>query len=104
MAFTATTPNSAGAWRPDIYEFAPEDVVPEALIMRASTTAKSVEGDAPSARVAYVDDDGAQFTAEASAIPEAHPVLAERLIHTAKVTQLVRVSREQYLQVGTAQQ
>ena len=27
MAFTATTPNSAGAWRPDVYTFAPTDVV-----------------------------------------------------------------------------
>jgi hypothetical protein len=71
MAFTATSPNSAGAWRPDIYEFAAEDVVPEALIMQASTVANAVEGDAPSVRVAYVDDDGAQFTAEANEIPEA---------------------------------
>ena len=56
MPFTATTVNSAAAWRPDLYEFAPADALPEALILQCTTQAGSVEGDAPSVRVAFVDD------------------------------------------------
>jgi hypothetical protein len=40
-------------------------------------------------RVVYVDDDYAQLTAEGDEIPEV-------LVHTAKVTRLVRFSNEQY--------
>ncbi|MEV0851479.1 phage major capsid protein [Nocardia fluminea] len=101
---TETTVNSAGAWRPDLQAFAPVDVVPDALILETSTVAGSVEGDAPVVRVAYVDDADAQFTDEGAAIPEADPDLSEALIHTRKITQLVRLSREQYAQNGTAEQ
>ena len=104
MAFTHTTATSAGAWRPDVYTFAPADAVPDALVLQCSTVAGQIEGDAPVMRVAYVDDDQAQFTAEGDEIPEGEPALAEVLVHTAKVTQLVRLSNEQYLQANTAGQ
>lgn len=104
MSFTATTSNSAAAWRPDLYAFAPTDVVGEALIIRTSTHAGQVEGDAPSIRVAYVTDDEAVFKAEGADLDEGNPALSEVLIHTAKITQLVRLSREQYSQEGTADQ
>ena len=104
MPFTATTVNSAAAWRPDLYEFAPADALPEALILQCTTQAGSVEGDAPSVRVAFVDDDEATFTAEGQNVEEASPALSEVLVHTAKVTRLVRLSREQYNQDGTADQ
>ena len=48
-------------------------------------------------RVAYVDDDYAQFTAEGDEIPEV-------LVHTAQVTRLVRLSNEQYNQTNAASQ
>lgn len=104
MSFTATTPNSAAAWRPDQFTFAPSDVVPQALVLQCSTVAGSVEGDAPSVRCAFVVDDQAGFTAEADPIDEAHPQLAEAVVFTGKITQLVRLSREQYQQTGTAEQ
>ncbi|MDV3130010.1 phage major capsid protein [Mycobacterium sp. 21AC1] len=104
MAFTATTVNSAKAWAPDITTFAPADAVPDALILQCSTVSGQVDGDAPAVRVAYVDDDEAQFTAEGSEIPEGEPTLAEVLLHTAKVTQLVRLSNEQFNQTNTATQ
>lgn len=104
MAFTATTVTSAAAWRPDHYEFAPADVVPHALILQLSNVAGSIEGDAPAVRVAYINDDEATFTPEADEIEEANPQLAERLVHTAKITKLVRISIEQYQQQGTAAQ
>ena len=102
MSFTATTPNSAAAWRPDAFEFAPADVIPEALILQCTTVGATVEGDAPAVRVAYVDDDQAQLSDEGDEIPEAHPDLAERLIFTSKITQLVRLSNEQFQQESTA--
>jgi HK97 family phage major capsid protein len=104
MAFTATTVNSDKAWAPDVTAFAPVDVVPEALILQCSTVSGEVVGDEPSLRVAYVDDDEAQFTAEGDIIPEGEPTLAEVLVHTAKVTQLVRLSSEQWSQQSTAVQ
>ena len=99
-----TTPTTGGAWSPDVQLFAPADAVPNALILECSTVAGSIEGDDPAVRVAYIDDDDAQFTAEGSEIPEAEPQLAEVLVHTAKITQLVRVSTEQYSQESTAKQ
>jgi HK97 family phage major capsid protein len=104
MPFTHTTSTAAGAWRPDVYTFAPADVVPDALILQCSTVSGDVEGDEPVLRVAYVDDDQAQFTAEGDPIPEGESVLAEVLVHTAKVTQLVWLSNEQYGQTNTAAQ
>ncbi|MBU3749814.1 MAG: phage major capsid protein [Mycobacterium sp.] len=104
MAFTAQTGNSAYPWRPDVTTFAAQDVLGEALILQASVVAGAVEGDAPSVRVAYINDDVATFVAEASEIPEAEPELAECVIYTGKVSQLIRVSREQYFTNGTAEQ
>jgi len=97
-----TTDTSAKAWSPDVQAFAAADVIPEALILQTSTVAGSIEGDEPAVRVAYVDDADAQFTSEGADIPEAEPTLSEVLVHTGKVTLLVRVSREQWQQNGTA--
>lgn len=99
---TETTITSAAAWRPDISTFAPSEVIPDALILQTSIVAGSVEGDAPAVRVAYVDDASATFTAEGAEISEADPALSEKLVYTGKVSQLVRLSREQWSQQGTS--
>lgn len=101
MAFTVTTPSSDAAWRPDHFSFAPTDVIPDSLQLQTSTAAGNIEGDEPSVRVAFITDDTAKFVAEADPIDEAQPSLSEALIHTSKVSMLVRVSREQYLQPQT---
>lgn len=101
---TETTSTSAVAWRPDVSIFAPVDVVPDALILKTSLVGAEIEGDAPSLRVAYVDDAAAQFTAEGTEIPEANPGLSEVQVFTGKITQLIRLSAEQYRQTETAQQ
>lgn len=101
---TETTTTSAYAWRPDDTTFAPADVVPEALIMRTSTVAGSIEGDKPVLHVAYIDDDDAEFVAEAAEIDESNPALAEVAVATGKISQLVRLSNEQWRQEGTAGQ
>lgn len=101
---TETTSTSAAAWRPDLTAVAPVDAIPDAIILQASTVAGEVEGDAPSVRVQYIDDASADFVAEGAAIPEADPDLAEVVVHTAKLSQLVRLSREQWVQPGTENQ
>lgn len=102
MANTETTLTSAKAWAPDQGAFSPAEVVPDALILQHSTVSGIIEGDAPALRVAYVTDDTAKFTAEGAEIDEANPGLNEVLVHTAKITQLIRLSNEQYRQAGTA--
>lgn len=104
MAFTATTVNSAGAWRPDVYTFSPSDVIPEALVIQCSTHSGEVEGDQPVVRCAYIDDATAEFVAEGDEIDESQPSLAEVLVATGKVSQLVRLSREQFQQDSTSEQ
>lgn len=100
---TEMTTNSAKAWSPDLTTFDPSDAIPEALVLQVSTRAGVVEGDDPAVRVAYVDDADAGFEAEGDVIPEADPGLSEVVVHTGKVAQLVRLSREQWVQQGTAQ-
>ena len=99
---TETTSTSAKAWSPDVSAFAATDVIPDALVLETSTVVGRIEGDEPAVRVAYVDDAAATFVAEAATIPEADPALSEVLVHTGKVAQLVRLSREQHSQSNTA--
>ena len=99
---TETTVTSSQAWRPDVQGFVPTDVIPDAIILQASTVAGRIEGDQPMLRVPYVDDAAATFVAEGAAIPEADPALSEAVVATGKISQLVRLSREQYTQTGTA--
>lgn len=101
MSFTHTTSSSAVAWRPDQFTFAPETVLGEALIFRATTVAGHIEGDAPSLRVAYALDADADFVDEGAEIDESEPELAEALVYTKKFAQLLRITREQYKQAGT---
>src|SRR5699024_84741 len=101
---TQTTLTSSKAWAPDQNIFSPADAVPDALILSHSTVGGVIDGDEPALRVAYVDDADAHFTAEGTEIPESDPALNEILVFTGKITQLVRLSREQYYQNGTANQ
>jgi len=101
MAFTSTTVNSAAAWRPDLYTYEPETVLADAAIMAHSTSGGVIQGDAPAIRVAFVHDDTAEFYDEGTDIDEGTPGLSEAVVHTRKFAQLIRISREQYSQVGT---
>ncbi|MBY4573974.1 major capsid protein [Gordonia paraffinivorans] len=104
MAFTATTSNSDAAWRPDVNVFAPVDTVPEAVLLQATTVSGEIIGDAPSLRVGYVTDDDATVTAEGQEIDEGEPELDEVVVTTSKISQLVRISNEQWRQLGTSDQ
>src|SRR4051812_6013844 len=99
---TQTTVTSAKAWSPDLTAVAPQLAVPDALVLATSTVAGSVEGDEPAVRCQYVDDASAGFVAEGAVISEAAPNLAEVLVYTGKVAQLIRLSREQWVQPNAA--
>lgn len=101
MAYTHSTANSAAAWSPDQFTFAPADALPEAAILNHSTVAAEIHGDEPAVRVAYAVDDDAKFVAEGAEIDEAEPDLNEAVIYTRKFAQLLRITREQYRQSGT---
>jgi HK97 family phage major capsid protein len=101
---TETTATSAKAWAPDVTAINPGEAVPNALILITSTVAGEVEGDAPAVRVQYVDDAEADFVAEGAPIPEADPELAETTVYTGKVAQLIRLSREQWVQPNAEDQ
>jgi HK97 family phage major capsid protein len=98
MSFTAATTNSAAAWRPDQFSFQPEDVLPAAAILVASSVVGRIEGDQPSVRVANIDDDSADFVAEGAPIDESEPALNEAVVYTRKIAQLIRLTNEQYRQ------
>ncbi|MGW0038410.1 phage major capsid protein [Gordonia sp. NPDC003376] len=99
-----TTKTTDAGWSPDVQAFAPTDIVPDALIVQASTKAATVEGDDVATRVCYIVDDAAQVSPEGAEIPEANPDLSESLVFSSKITQLVRVSREQFGQSGVGNQ
>ncbi|MCA4722612.1 phage major capsid protein [Mycolicibacterium fortuitum] len=101
---TQTTTTSEYAWRPDQTAFHAADVIPEALILQTSTVSGQIDGDKPSLHVAYVDDADAEFVAEAADIDESDPAMAEVIVHTGKISQLVKLSREQFYQQGTPDQ
>lgn len=98
---TIKTQNTATAWSPDVTKMSAADVIPDALVLQTSTVAGRIEGDEPALRVAYVDDAPAGFEPEGELIPEVDPGLSETVVHTGKVAQLVRLSREQWHQSGT---
>ena len=98
-----STTGSPRGWSTDVQSFLPEDVLPDLLVQQAPTiVAAALQGDAPVARVPWVDDDDATFVPEGAEIPEADPVLAETVIRTGRVSQLVVLSREQYNQTQAA--
>jgi len=92
---TETTVTSAKAWAADITALAPDELVPDALILDCATYYGTIEGDAPAIRVAFVDDAAASIVPEGGAIAESVPGLSEILVYTSKIAQLVRLSREQ---------
>lgn len=93
-----TTVSSAPGWSPDLTYYPATEAVPDALILQTSTVAGQVDGDRPAVRCLYVDDAAAAFVDEGAPIDEADPDLAEVLVFTGKVAQLVPVSQEQWRQ------
>lgn len=104
---TTTTTTTEFGWRPDAVVFAPDDVVPEALLLRTSTVSAEIQGDEPSLHVPFVLDagesgTGAVYRAEGVALADEAPTLDEVLVHSLKATRLATVSQEQFYQAPTA--
>jgi len=97
-----TTNSSAPGWSPDVVFFPANEVIPDALVLRTSTVAGDVEGDAPAVRVPWVADGDAGFVPEGEKIEPKKPKLDETVVYTGKVAKLVKLSREQYVQDQTA--
>lgn len=98
-----STLTSAKALHPDQVSFAPAEVIPEALVLAATTHAGEIHGDEPQIMVPYVSvDDDAAFVAESGTITEADPDSTMVGIYTGKVAVLVKISQEQYRTGGVA--
>ncbi|WP_336819498.1 phage major capsid protein [Gordonia sp. MMO-8] len=98
------TPDVASGWRPDqIHYFDADKILGESLYVSATTKGGEIQGDAPSLLVPYVDDaDSAAFVAEGAEITEDDPDLDQVQVFTRKIARLVKLSREQFGQDGTA--
>lgn len=93
------TQTSPDAWGLDVLGVAPNAVIPDALLLQATSKAGFVEGDAPYVRVPRINlDDDVQPVREGADIPEADPDLSELILLTVKVAELIKVSREQLAQ------
>lgn len=94
-----TTPTSPKAFALDVLGLAPEQTIPQSVLITCTSKAGEVEGDEPAVRVPAVNlDDSTGFVPEGDDINEAEPDLSELVILTGKVAVLVRLSREQLAQ------
>ncbi|MCT2179573.1 phage major capsid protein [Kocuria sp. p3-SID1433] len=90
-----TTRDAAKAFAPDLVAFTPQEAVPEALILKASTVvSQSGIGDAPSVLVPWVREESATWAAEGAELDLTPPGLSQVQINVRKVTQFFTVSNE----------
>ena len=98
------TPTSPEAWALDVLGVAPEQTIPQSILIQATTKAGEVEGDDVFVRVPMINlDADTGFVPEGNDIPEADPDLSELVIATGKVAVLVRISREQLVQPAASE-
>lgn len=98
------TPTSPEAWALDVLGLAPEQTIPQSILIRATTKAGDVEGDDVFVRVPMINlDADTGFVPEGNDIPEADPDLSELVIATGKIAVLVRISREQLVQPAASE-
>ncbi len=96
---TVITPTSPKAFALDVQGLAPESVIPESVLIEATTKVGQVEGDQVYVRVPAINlDADTGFVPEGNDIPEADPDLSELILATGKVAALVKLSREQLSQ------
>lgn len=93
---TTTTTNTPEGWSPSVVSrYNPDDMLSDALIIRAATFAGAVDGDEPAVLVPYVaTDPEAGFVAEGQPIDNSDTGSAQVVITTNKVAVVTRMSRE----------
>lgn len=95
MAVTTLIDNKAAF--PDQTTIEPLQAIPGALVLTQSTVSGSVQGDQPSVRIAYVDEDpDPDVVAEGGDIDAKDPKLSELVVTTHKVGIITVVSNEAY--------
>lgn len=98
------TPTSPEAFALDVLGLAPEQTIPNSVLVQCTTKAGEVEGDDVFVRVPAINlDDSTGFVPEGDDIPEAEPDLSELVLATGKIAVLVRISREQLAQPSVSQ-
>lgn len=104
MSSPFNTTTAVRGLAPDVVAIPPAELIPEALIIKASTQAGFVDGDQPLVRLPFVavDPDEAGFVPEAETIDETEPDDRECLCATGKVALLLPVSRELWQKVPSA--
>lgn len=89
------TPEAAKAWAPDKIAFKPEEVIPDALLLKATTVVDTtLRGDNPSVLVPWVDDAAANWAYEHEQIETVTPKLSQVVVNVRKIAQLIPVSNE----------
>lgn len=97
-----TTPEAVESLRPDVHQFPPEDLLPDALIITATTKVGVVAGDAPVVRCPFIDVDNVDFVPEGSEIGVAPVDSREAVIATGALAVVTVVSVDQYRQNGVS--
>jgi HK97 family phage major capsid protein len=93
------TPVTPPGWSPDVAVLPAETLLPDALLITATTKVAQIEGDAPYVRIPKLDLSGdVAHIPEGNTFDEAEAEAEEVLLKTAKIGVLVRISREQLAQ------
>lgn len=97
---TLTTLIGNEAAFPNATSVQPGEAIPTALVMDCTTVMAEIEGDEPTARIAYAGDAAANIVKEGEAISRDTPTISELVVSTQKVAVLTVVSRESYSHSG----
>ena len=100
---TLTTLIGNEAAFPNLTAVQPGEAIPTALVMDCTTVMAEIEGDEPTARIAYAGDAAANIVKEGEAISRDTPTISELVVSTQKVAVLTVVSRESYSHAGVAE-
>ena len=97
-----TTPQAVESLRPNVHEFPPEDIIPEALIFAATTHVADVRGDEPVVKCPYIEVEEPGFVPEGDEIPVNPIDSREGVIATGALATLTVVSVDQYRHNGVS--
>lgn len=97
-----TTPQAVESLRPNVYEFPPQDIIPDALIFAATTHVADIAGDEPVVKCPYIEVGEPGYVPEGDEIPVTAIDSREAVIATGALATLTVVSVDQYRQTGVS--
>jgi HK97 family phage major capsid protein len=93
------TPESVKGLAMDKLGLAPQQAIPDSVLIRCTTKAAQIEGDEPVVRVPFINlDASVGFVKEADLIPESNPEQKELTLLTGKIAVFFTASHEQLKQ------